>query len=90
LDLDRKSWRERGVKAPAHYDAGPPVKTRFTTFAAEGFEIDACLEAEDRRLAEAEVWRRLIKPITAGLIDAPRLKLMRRLRDGAALRFRLV
>ena len=78
------------MKAPGHYDAGPPVKTRFTTFAAEGFEIDACLEAEDRRLAEAEVWRRLIKPITAGLIDAPRLKLMRRLRDGAALRFRVI
>jgi len=38
------------MKAPGHYDAGPPVKTRFTTFAAEGFEIDACLEAEDRRL----------------------------------------
>ncbi|OLE34302.1 MAG: hypothetical protein AUG47_01575 [Alphaproteobacteria bacterium 13_1_20CM_3_64_12] len=40
--------------------------------------------------SEAEVWLHLIKPITAGLIDAPRLKLMRRLRDGAALRFRLV
>jgi hypothetical protein len=36
--------------------------------------------------SEAEVWLHLIKPITAGLIDAPRLKLMRRLRDGAAPR----
>ena len=40
--------------------------------------------------SEAEVWLHLIKPITAGLIDAPRLKLMRRLRDGAALRFRVI
>jgi hypothetical protein len=52
LDLDRKSWRKRGMKAPGHYDAGPPVKTRFTTFAAAGFEIDECPEADKARLAE--------------------------------------
>lgn len=75
------------MNALCRYDAGPPVKTRFTTFAAAGFEVDACPEADEARLAallpEAEVWLHVLKPITAGLIDAPRLKLMRHLCDGA-------
>jgi hypothetical protein len=33
VDLDRKSWRERGMKALSPNDAVPRVKTRFTTFA---------------------------------------------------------
>jgi hypothetical protein len=50
LDLDRKSWRERGMKAPCPYDAGPPVKTRFTTFAAGRFNLEICPRADNRRL----------------------------------------
>jgi hypothetical protein len=30
------------MKAPGHYDAGPPVKTRFTTFAADRFDLEIC------------------------------------------------
>jgi hypothetical protein len=39
------------MQAIFHYDAGPHLKARFTTFAAEGFEIDSCREADEARLA---------------------------------------
>jgi len=75
------------MKAIFHYDAGSRVKARFTTFAAAGFEVDACPEADDARLAallpEAEVWLHVLKPITAGLIEnAPRLKLIQKIGVG--------
>src|SRR5437868_568581 len=83
LDLDRKSWRKRGMNALCHYDAGPPVKTRFTTFAAAGFAVETCPEAEDRRLAPGPRFGFTSSSrCTAGLIDAPRLKLVRHLCDG--------
>src|SRR5262249_24700551 len=86
-DLVRKSWRKRGMKATFHYDAGPRVKARFTTFAAEGFKVEACPEADEARLAahlpEAEVWLHVLKPITAGLIErAPRLRLIQKIGVG--------
>jgi len=75
------------MKATFHYDAGPRVKARFTTFAAEGFKVEACPEADEARLAallpEAEAWLHVLKPITAGLIErALRLRLIQKIGVG--------
>ena len=75
------------MKAIFHYDAGPRLKTRFTSFIAEGFEIEACPEEDEGRLAAllptTEVWLHILKPITAALIEkAPRLRLIQKIGVG--------
>ena len=75
------------MKAIFHYDAGARLKTRFTSLAAEGFEIEACAEEDEDRLAallpQSEVWLHILKPITAALIEkAPRLRLIQKIGVG--------
>ena len=77
------------MQAIFHYDAGPHLKARFTTFAAEGFEIDSCPEEDEARLAALlpEAW---LTPETLGRSLDVAVDNMRRLRDHAELRFRIV
>jgi phosphoglycerate dehydrogenase-like enzyme len=75
------------MKAIFHYDAGPRLNTRFTTLRAEGFELEACPENDDSRLAallpQTEIWLHILKPITAALIErAPRLRLIQKIGVG--------
>jgi hypothetical protein len=46
---------QAGQKAVFHYDAGPRVKVRFTTFAAAGLDIETCPETNNALLPETEV-----------------------------------
>jgi hypothetical protein len=46
---------QAGQKAVFHYDAGPRVKVRFTTFAAAGLDIKTCPETNNALLPETEV-----------------------------------
>jgi hypothetical protein len=45
-DLDNRSWRKRGREAIVHYDAGPHLKVRFTSFLARltSKTVHRCLE----------------------------------------------
>jgi phosphoglycerate dehydrogenase-like enzyme len=75
------------MKAIFHYDAGPRLKARFTSLAAEGFEIAPCPEEDDGRLAallpDAEVLLHILKPVTAAVIErAPRLRLIQKIGVG--------
>jgi phosphoglycerate dehydrogenase-like enzyme len=75
------------MKAIFHYDAGPRLQARFAALSGEGFEIAACPEADDARLAsllpEAEVLLHVLKPATAAMIaQAPRLKLIQKIGVG--------
>jgi hypothetical protein len=55
LDLVRKSWRKRGMKAIFPYDASPRVKAPFTTFAAASLDIETCPETNNALPPETEV-----------------------------------
>jgi phosphoglycerate dehydrogenase-like enzyme len=75
------------MKAIFHYDAGPRLKVRFTSLAAEGFDITPCPEEDDSGLAallpDAEVLLHILKPVTAAIIGrAPRLRLIQKIGVG--------
>jgi phosphoglycerate dehydrogenase-like enzyme len=75
------------MKAIFHYDAGPRLKARFTSLAAEGFDITPCPEEDDSGLAallpDAEVLLHILKPVTAAIIErAPRLRLIQKIGVG--------
>ena len=75
------------MKAIFHYDAGHRLKARFTSLAAEGFEITPCPEEDDSGLAallpDAEVLLHILKPVTAAIIGrAPRLRLIQKIGVG--------
>jgi phosphoglycerate dehydrogenase-like enzyme len=75
------------MKAIFHYDAGPRLKARFTSLAAEGFEIAPCPEQDESGLAallpHAEVLLHILKPVTAAIIErAPRLRLIQKIGVG--------
>jgi hypothetical protein len=57
---------QAGQKAVFHYDAGPRVKVRFTTFAAAGLDIETCPETNNALLPETEA-ADVLKPVTAAL-----------------------
>jgi phosphoglycerate dehydrogenase-like enzyme len=75
------------MKAIFHYDAGHRLKARFTSLAAEGFDITPCPEEDDSGLAallpDAEVLLHILKPVTAAIIErAPRLRLIQKIGVG--------
>ena len=75
------------MKAIFHYDAGPRLKARFTSLAAEGFDIVPCPEEDESRLAallpDAEVLLHILKPLMAEVIErAPRLRLIQKIGVG--------
>src|SRR5436190_6069853 len=75
------------MKAIFHYDAGPRLKARFTSLAAEGFDIIPCPEEDDSRLSallpDAEVLLHVLKPVTAAVIErAQRLRLIQKIGVG--------
>jgi phosphoglycerate dehydrogenase-like enzyme len=75
------------MKGIFHYDAGPRLQRRLEAFAAEGFAVTACAEADDARLAvllpEAEVLLHVLKPATAAVIaQAPKLRLIQKIGVG--------
>jgi phosphoglycerate dehydrogenase-like enzyme len=75
------------MKAIFHYDAGPRLQARLAAFAADGFEIATCPEADDVRLAallpDAEVLLHVLKPATAAVIaQGPKLRLIQKIGVG--------